>query len=217
MLRYVLLLMPALASVGCIKYEGGNHVNGSVSVAAGVAPADASTVNGAVELAADAIAKEVSTVNGSITLGDRAVADSAETVNGAVTIGADARVGGNVSTVNGALTLHRGAEVKGNLENVNGQITLDAARVGGGIETVAGSITVGADSRVDGGIAIRSTRGFSISFSNDVPVVIIGPGATVGGPLTFERQVKLFVSDRATTGAITGATPVAFSGEKPPA
>lgn len=216
MLRFILVLLPVLACAGCIKYDGGEHINGAVSVAAGAAPADASTVNGAVELANDAVAKQVSTVNGSITLGDRAAADSAETVNGAVTIGADARVGGNVSTVNGAVTLRRGAAVKGDVQNVNGQITLDAAHVGGSIETAVGDITVGADSRVDGGVAIRRSQGFSISFSDSVPVVIIGPGAIVNGPLAFERDVKLYVSDRATTGAITGATPIPFPGEKPP-
>lgn len=217
MLRYVLVLLPVLAGAGCIKYEGGQHINGAVSVAAGVAPADASTVNGAVELAADAVARQVSTVNGSITLGDRAAADSAETVNGAVTIGADARVGGNVSTVNGAITLHKGAAVQGGVQNVNGQITLNAAHVGGGIETAVGDITVGADSRVDGGVSIQRSGGFSISFSDSVPVVIIGPGAIVTGPMNFERKVKLFVSDRATIGAVTGATPILFPGEKPPA
>jgi len=121
-----------------------------------------------------------------------------------------------VSTVNGAVTLRKGADVKGDLQNVNGQITLDAARVGGSIETVEGNITVGANSRVDGGISIQQSQGFSMSFSDDVPVVIIGPGAVVSGPLRFEREVKLHVSDRATTGVVTGATPIPFAGEKPP-
>lgn len=213
MLRYLLVLLPVLACAGCIRSEG---INAPVSVAAGVAPADASTVNGSVDLAADAVAKQVATVNGAITLGDRAAADSAETVNGAIMIGAGARVGGNVLTVNGAITLRKGAEVKGDVQNVNGQISLDSAHVGGTIETVEGDITVGVDSRVDGGIAIQPSQGFSISFSNDVPVVIIGPGAVVRGPIKFEREVKLYVSDRATTGVVTGATPISFPGEKPP-
>ncbi len=216
MSKYVLWLVPLLASVGCVKFDGGEHVNGAVSVAAGEPAADATTINGGIEVAAEATAKKVETVNGSISLGARATADSLETVNGAVMIGEGARVGGDVSTVNGAVTLHQGADVGGKLENVNGQITLEAAHLGGGIETVAGDITVGADSRVDGGIAITRAQGFSISFTKKVPVVVIGPGAVIRGPLKFERDVKLWVSDRATTGAITGATPVPFSGGHPP-
>jgi hypothetical protein len=131
-------------------------------------------------------------------------------------IGEGARVAGDVSTVNGAIILQKGADVGGKLDNVAGDISLDAAHLGGGIETVAGNITVGGDSRVDGGIAITATQGFSISFTKKIPVVTIGPGAVVSGPLKFGREVKLFVSDRATTGAITGATPVKFPGEHPP-
>jgi DUF4097 and DUF4098 domain-containing protein YvlB len=216
MLRYVFVLAPVFASVGCIPHEGGERINGAVSVAAGQPAANASTVNGAVHIAADAVVKEASTVNGSITLGDRAMADSASTVNGSIQVGAGARVGGDVSTVNGAITLQKGVDVKGGLENVNGQITLDAARVGGGIETVQGDVTVGADSRVDGGITVEKSTGISLSFSDKVPVIVVGPGASVRGPLRFEREVKLYVSDRATIGAVTGATPIPFAGDKPP-
>lgn len=216
MTRHVLLLAPVLALCGCIKFDGGEHVNGAVSVAAGEPAADASTVNGAIDLAADAVAKGVETVNGSIVLGERATADSAGTVNGAITIGPGARVGGDVETVNGAITLRQGAEVAGHLENVNGRFSLQAAHVGGGIETVNGDIDIGADSRVDGGIAVRKSQGFSLSLSKTVPVVVIGPRAVVQGPLEFEREVKLYVSDRATIGKVTGATPVAFTGDAPP-
>lgn len=168
MLKFVLLLAPLLASAGCVQHDGGERINGAVSVAAGQSATDASTVNGAIHVAPDAAVLEATTVNGSITLGDRATATSAATVNG-------------------------------------------------GIETVAGDITVGADARVDGGIAVRKPQGFSISFSKNVPVIVIGPGAMVQGPLKFEREVKLLVSDRATIGPVSGATPVSFAGDSPPA
>jgi hypothetical protein len=45
---------------------------------------------------------------------------------------------------------------------------------------------------------------------------VIGPGAVVQGELKFERKVKLYVSDKATIGTVTGATPEMFSGETPP-
>jgi hypothetical protein len=50
----------------------------------------------------------------------------------------------------------------------------------------------------------------------DVPRIVVGPGATVQGDLRFERTVRLFISDQATVGTVTGATPISFSGETPP-
>lgn len=216
MMKHWPCLLLLLASAACVKFEGGEHINGAVSVAAGTPAADATTVNGRIELAAQAAAKKVETVNGSITLGAGASADSAVTVNGPIMIGEGARVAGDVSTVNGAITLHKGADVAGGIENVNGDIKLEAAHLAGSIETVGGNITVGAGSRVDGGIAITRSQGFSISFTRKVPVITIGPGAVVGGPLRFEREVRLYVSDRASTGAISGATAVTFAGDQPP-
>ena len=45
--------------------------------------------------------------------------------------------------------------------------------------------------------------------------VVIGPGAVVKGTLKFQREVKLYVSDRATIGPVEGATVNKFSGEHP--
>jgi len=45
--------------------------------------------------------------------------------------------------------------------------------------------------------------------------VVIGPGAVVKGTLSFQREVKLYVSDRATIGPVEGATVNKFSGEHP--
>jgi hypothetical protein len=55
-----------------------------------------------------------------------------------------------------------------------------------------------------------------IQLVRDVPRIVIGPGAAVQGELRFERTVQLFVSDKATIGTVTGATPISFSGESPP-
>jgi hypothetical protein len=51
---------------------------------------------------------------------------------------------------------------------------------------------------------------------HDVPRIVIGPGVTVQGELRFERTVKLYVSDKATIGTVTGATAIPFSGDTPP-
>ncbi len=215
-------------------------VNGSVDVAAGSSVSDASTVNGSVNLAAKAKAGKASTVNGSVnvaegahvgeastvnghvTLGPQATADSVETVNGGVTLEAGATVSGDVEAVNGALSLAPGSAVNGNLSNVNSHITIDGAHVGKGITTVTGDIDITGNAVIDGGITVKKPNdngilGIHIG-TDSIPRIVIGPGATVNGPLTFERTVQLFISDQAhVAGPITGAQAVKFSGTAPPA
>jgi hypothetical protein len=131
-------------------------------------------------------------------------------------LAAGARVAREVSTVNGALTLKDGADVGGGLRNVNGRIALSAAHVGGGLRTVDGDIDVRGASRVEGGILVEKGGGGWFSWQPRKPRVVIGPGAVVQGDLRFERAVDLYVSDQATTGPITGATPIRFAGAAPP-
>ena len=191
-------------------------VNGSISVRAGQPAQDVETVNGSIRIDDEAAVTDGETVNGSISLGQRATAQSLETVNGAITLEDGVKVAKDVTTVNGKLTLDKGADVGGKLENVNGTIRLTEAHVAGGIRTTSGDIEIGANSKVEGGIKIeRESMGFHFG-KNSVPRVVIGPGAVVDGPLTFERKVNLYVSDTAKVGPVTGAEAVKFSGETPP-
>lgn len=217
MMRRVFIATLALAGVACDVESDNDRVNGSVEVAAGQPVQDASTVNGAIRVAEGAAVKDAETVNGGITIGSNATANSVQAVNGSITIGENARIAADVSCVNGSITLHKGAEVAGKLENVNGKFELTGAHVGGGIHTVMGDVEVGADARVEGGITVERSQGFTISFTKHVPRIVIGPGATVQGPMKFEREVKLYVSDSATIGEVIGATPIKFSGDRPPA
>ncbi|MGH8110773.1 MAG: hypothetical protein ACREPL_02365 [Rhodanobacteraceae bacterium] len=181
----------------------------------------ASTVNGSIHLAEGAQVGDASTVNGGVKLGERAHAKSISTVNGDVTLAKGATVSGDVSAVNGAFNLAPGSAVDGSLSNVSSRISVDGAHVGAGIATVAGDIEVTGDAVVDGGIKVRKPNGkgsINLFGGNHVPVITIGAGATVNGPLTFEREVTLYVSDDAhVAGPITGATAVKFSGNEPPA
>ena len=155
-------------------------------------------------------------MNGGITLGAQATADSLGTVNGDITADPGARVSGGIDSVNGAIALGNGVLVGGSLENVNGTIRLSAAHVNGGITTVNGNIDIRGDSRVDRGIRVeKAGDGGLLHFGNSVPRIVIGPGATVAGELRFEREVKLYVSDRATVGNIVGATAIRFAGDQP--
>lgn len=196
---------------------GPEGINGPATIAAGTTSGDVQRVNGSITVEEGATISDANTVNGSITFGPRSTANSANTVNGGISLAAGAKVAGTINTVNGALTLAEGAEVAGSVTNVNGAITLDRAHIGGGIDTVNADIEIGTDSRVEGGITVKSTSGVSISLGkSDIPRVVIGPGAKVEGVMKFERPVKLYVSDTATIGAVEGATATMFSGPKAP-
>jgi hypothetical protein len=217
---FVCVSMGALALLaGCNASDNGSatqKVNGSVHIAAGAAPTSAATVNGKIRIDDNAAVTEANTVNGGIILGSHATADELNAVNGDITLEANSHVAKGVATVNGAVTLRDGAEVLGSVGNVNGKIELAAAHVGGGLKTVNGNISIFGASHVEGGILVQKT-GSIIRFGNDLPRIEIGPGVTIQGDLRFEREVKLYVSDRATIGPVTGTTPITFSGNTPPA
>ena len=220
LLAGLVTLAGAMALMGCSTASDGDDshkVNGSVHVVAGKPTAAAATVNGSIEIDADATVTSADTVNGHLRLGAHATADSLRTVNGSITLEAGARVAHGVESVNGSLTLHDGADVLGPLVNVNGKIELDAAHVAGGIKTVNGSMSILGASRVEGGISVQKASTSIISFGNDVPRIVIGPGATVQGDMNFERPVKLYLSDKATVGSVIGTTPIPFTGDVPPA
>jgi len=211
----VLAMGVALSCTACAGGSDTDKVNGSISVSAGQPATDVSTVNGAVRIADNAQVKSANTVNGGITLGDGAQATELDTVNGSITMGAKASVSGTVEAVNGGIHLANGADIKGKLSNVNGDINLDNAHIGGGIETTAADITITGSSKVEGGIHVQKPSGMNFGGNNKVPKIVIGPGATVTGALDFEREVELHVSDRATIGAVRGATVQKFSGDTP--
>ena len=191
-----------------------DKVNGSIHIETAQQVGNLSTVNGSIDVGDGAGAAKVSTVNGGIELGDRANADSLGTVNGGIVLDTHAQVAKTVEAVNGSIQLDKGADVAGRLSNVNGHIALDAAHVGGGIGTVSGDIDIGAGSKVEGGILVDKSHSW-FTWNDRKPRIVIGPHAVVQGTLEFRREVDLFVSDSATIGTVTGATPHKFSGDRP--
>ena len=212
-----LAFLAALA--GCGGSNDGDEstkVNGSIHVPAGKAPGAVTTVNGSIHIDDNAAVASANTVNGSIQLGARAAAASLNSVNGSLILGAGAHVAGSVSTVNGEINLADGAEIFGSVSNVNGKITVTAAHVVGGIKTVNGNMNISGSAHVEGGILVEKPSGQLMQLVQKIPRIVIGPGATVQGELHFERTVKLYVSDKATVGAVTGSTPISFTGDSPP-
>jgi hypothetical protein len=231
MRRYLpIALLALLGAAGCVNAagesaaghddveasDGATHsVNGSIQVPDGAKRGELTTVNGSIRVGDDATVADAHTVNGDIRVGAHATTDALHTVNGSITLGAGARVNAALTTVNGALALHDDAQVAGMVKSVNGNIALTAAHVAGGLETVNGDITLRGSSRIDGGILVRKPQFSLFHWESSGPRVVIGPGVNVAGSLRFERPVRLYVSDRATIGPVTGATPVHFSGDNP--
>ncbi len=209
-------LAAVAAGCGAMDDDGSNRINGSVHVLAGKPPVAAASVNGGIRIDADASVTSAETVNGSIELGTHGTADALRTVNGSILLDEGARVARSVESVNGTLTLHKDAEVLGSLVNVNGKISLDSAHVAGGIKTVDGDIDVLGATRVEGGIKVQKPDSALIHVGTSAPRIVIGPGAVVQGELAFERPVRLYVSDKASIGTVTGATPIPFTGDSAP-
>ncbi len=203
----------AIASVGQAQ-DDISKVNGGITIDAGQSAGDLSTVNGGIKLEARASAGSIETVNGGIRLEENARARALESVNGGVRLADGVQIAEGLESVNGAITLLPGSRVGAGLENVNGTITLDAAQVGGQLVTTNGSILIGAGSLVEGGLLMREPKGWNME--SRPPRVVIGPDAEVRGTLTFEREVRLYVHERARVGRIEGATPERFTGDTAP-
>lgn len=207
MKQAVLVTLMAFSTVVAGSAGDISKVNGSIRVDSGETVGDVSTVNGSIVVGSAARVGEVETVNGAIDLEDKVSARSVSTVNGGITLGSGVEVAESVSTVNGALSLDEGAHVGGKLETVNGKLSLERANVGGDLETVNGDIYVGAGSHVDGAIHVTKISGWSLGTKPRAPRITIGPGAVVKGPLHFEREVELAVSETATVGPVQGVPP----------
>lgn len=191
-----------------------SKVNDSIHIDNGEHVGNVSTVNGSIHIGASAVVSFVHTTNGSVNLESRATADKVETVNGSIHLGDGVQVHGRVHSVNGALHLGDNVDVTSDLTNVNGGIRVGASHVGGSIDTNAGSIDLGPNAHIDGGIKMGKDNSWHLGF-NTPPEVVIKPGTVVKGTLHFEREVRLYVSDRATIGAVEGAEVHKFSGESP--
>lgn len=210
-----LALVAPLAQAGDTSID---KVNGSITASAGQTYGSLTTVNGGIHVEDGVTTGNAETVNGSITIGDNARTGSLETVNGGIHLGHDVQAG-DITTVNGGVFADHGDRLGKDIETVNGAIGLIHAELAGDIRTVNGDITVGVNSHVHGGIHVQknNTHGWNIHFTKQKPPrIVVGPGATVDGPLVFDREVVLYVHDSAKIGPVTGAQVRHFSGEHAP-
>jgi cytoskeletal protein CcmA (bactofilin family) len=209
------LALSAAPAVVAAHETSTERVLGSIRVEPGEHAGDVSTVNGGVHIGSDAVVGHAHAVNGGVHMDSHATAAELSTVNGGINVGDGAHITGDIHTVNGSLHIDRGAEVLGEAGNVNGGIHINAAHIGGSVITTNGDIDLGPDARIDGDVVVKEDN--SWHYGRDrYPHVVIGPGTVVKGELRFERKVVLYVSDRATIGAVHGAEALKFSGDHPP-
>lgn len=200
--------------------NGATSVNGSISVGENaVVTGGLSTVNGKIRVDDGAAIEKAKTVNGSIRIGDNVKLENLSTVNGTVTVGTTSTVDGGIETVNGRITLERGATVGDDIENVNGRIELNAAEVGGDLSTVTGDVELNDGSVLKGDLIVEKPSRWKSRNNRRKPRIVIGPGSRVHGTLVLEREVKLFISESAEVGGVSGAMSVddavRFSGDSP--
>ncbi len=198
---------PVVVEDGTKDAAGRSTVNGSIRVGDDVTVTSGSfrSVNGSARIGSRSVVPSVTLVNGPITVGDESETGSLATVNGDIQVGSGTRVNDGIESVNGAVSLLAGAAVDGGIMTVNGRITLDGATVTGDVENVNGGMTLSGAAIINGNLAVRRPRG--VNTEDQVPVIAIGPEATITGSLTFERKVDLQLSRSAKVGEIIGATP----------
>lgn len=190
-------------------------VNGRIEIGAECqVNGEISNVNGRIQVGKSSRALDISNVNGRISLGDDVSVDGdISSVNGRIELGQGSRVSGELESVNGRISASDGVVIEGQVSSVNGRIEMNGARAAS-LVTNNSSIVLDEGTVIEGALTMRKSQGISFS-AGSPPKVVIGADVKVEGPLTFEREVELFVHETAVVGEITGAEAVSYSGERP--
>lgn len=220
---YLLLLLGACSALadsftladGSVHNDDISLVNGRIEIGADCqVKGEISNVNGTIEVGRASRVLDISNVNGRISLADSVEVDgNIASVNGRIELGTDSRVSGEVESVNGRISAANGAVIEGRLSSVNGRIEMQAARAAQ-LVTHNSNIRLDSGTVIEGELRVRKSQGINFN-AGTPPKVIIGRNVTVNGPLTFEREVELYVHETATVGEIDGAQAIHYSGEEP--
>lgn len=194
------------------------HIDRPTSIAAGTSPRSIYSVDGEVQVQSHARAKKVHSVDGDVTLGAFARARAIDTVDGRVQLGRQAVCEHDIADVDGDIVLGRLARVGGDVRTYDGSLLADDANVDGGIRTVSGRIELRGNTHVHGGITLdkpKPSNGSDSAAAKRLPVIVIGPGVTVDGPIIAHHGGILRVSHQAWVGPIRGLETQWFDGPLP--
>lgn len=226
--RTILVLSLALVLGACSALadsfslaDGSTHdddislVNGSIEIGADCrVNGEISNVNGRIQVGNGSRSLDISNVNGIIVLDDGVEVDGdISSVNGEIELGQNSRIAGEVAAVNGRISAAEGVVIEGQLSSVNGHIKLIGARAAS-LVTNNSSIHLDVGTVISGELRVRKNQGISFG-ADSPPKIVIGRNVEVAGPLTFEREVELYIHESASVGEITGADAIAYSGDEP--
>jgi len=204
----------ALVCSGCVM-----HLDQPTEIAAGHLPRPVYSVDGGVHLAARAEAGKIRSVDGGVTLDEGATAKTIDTVDGAVVLGRGATCRHDLSAVDGQVSLAWGAHVGGDLQTLVAGLDAHDAEIAGAIRTVSGKILLHGTTRVGKGIYLDKPRPSTDAHDEvwkRLPLVVVGPGVVVDGPIVATRGGTLWVSRQARIGAVEGIRAQWFDGASPP-
>ncbi len=212
MMRPVVLLS-ALAMAGCSF-----HIDRDTTLKSGMPHGSVYSVDGDVRVQPSAHVRKISVVDGEILLGNWAHASGLRSVDGRIDLGPGAICSGNVKSVTGRIRLANGARVEGDVRTLTGTVDADNAFIGGQLETVAGRVRLVGATHVAKGILLSKPDPHMTVNDHDEqrpPVIVIGPGVVVVGPIVAMRDGVLKVSRQAKIGEVRGLAVQWFDGAAP--
>lgn len=207
-MKLAIALLASLACAGCTV-----HLDQPITVKKGDRSLGRHTVDGTVRLEDGACGRGLSSVAGDVRLGSHATATSARSVEGNIQLGEYATVEGKSQTVTGAIWAANGAHI-GSASTITGNINLDSSVVTGGLETTSGTIHLSGKTKVEGGIELVALKpGDNDADVTRLPLVLIGPGVRVLGPIHAARGATLVASRDAVLGPVQGVTVTRVDGD----
>lgn len=215
MIRMLRLVIPlsVLTLVGCSF-----HIDRATTLKSGELHGSVYSVDGNVRVQPMAHVRKISVVDGDILLGSGAHASGLRSVDGRIELDRGVVCTGDVKSVTGHIQLADGVRVDGGVHTVTGTIDADNAYIGGQLETVAGRVRLTGTTHVAKGIVLpKPDPSMTVNHHEErrLPVLVIGPGVVVDGPIVATRGGVLKVSRKAKIGAVSGISVEWFDGAAP--
>lgn len=203
----------ALTMAGCTL-----HMDRSTTLKSGIPHGSVYSVDGDVRVDPSAHVRKISVVDGDIVLGKSAHASGLRSVDGRIELDDGVTCSGDVKSVAGQISLADGVRIKGNVSTLSGTVNANGAFIGGRLETVAGRVRLTGATHIAKGIVLPKPDP-SMTVNNHeerrLPVLVIGPGVVVEGPIVAARGGVLKVSRKAKIGAVRGISVQWFDGAAP--
>ncbi|MEO8778816.1 MAG: hypothetical protein ABI389_09110 [Rhodanobacter sp.] len=207
------VLLSVLTLAGCSF-----HMDRATTLNSGVLHGSVYSVDGNVRVAPSAHVRKISVVDGDIVLGSWARTTGLRSVDGHIDLDKGVICTGNVKSVTGRIRVADGVRIEGDVRTLTGTIDANSTYIGGQLETVAGRVRLSGATRIAKGILLAMPDP-SVTVNDHeeqrLPIIVIGPGVVVAGPIMAMRGGVLKVSRQAKIGAVHGISVQWFDGAAP--